>query len=85
MNVVTDFDLNTKGFSAVEAGLVLEDEVIISVQGQDRYVVMGMDKYAKLRECELSVALQEAKADVASGRMIVESVEAHMKRITDGL
>lgn len=83
MNTVTANELKTKGVSAVETHLKVDEEVIISVRGQDRYVVMDMEKYAKLREYELTVALQEAKAYVDAGRYETESVADHMKRITD--
>ncbi len=83
MNTVTANELKTKGVSAVEARLKEDEEVIISVRGQDRYVIMDVEKYAKLREYELAVALQEARADVESGRYNTESVADHMKRVTD--
>jgi len=85
MNSVTANELKTKGISAVEARLKVDEEVIISVRGQDRYVVMGVEKYAKLREYELAAALQEARADVEAGRYNVESVADHIKRATDGI
>jgi len=61
----------------------VNEEVFISVRGQDRYVVMDLEKYAKLREYELAIALQEAKADVEAGRYSIESVADHMKRVSD--
>src|SRR5690554_4131294 len=81
MNTMTANELKTKGVSAVEARLKVDEEVIISVRGQDRYVVMDVEKYAKLREYELAVALQEARADVEAGRYTTESVAGHMKRV----
>ncbi len=44
---------------------------------------MDIEKYAKLRECELTVASQEAKADVEAGRYEVESAVDHMNRISE--
>ncbi len=85
MATVTANELKTKGVSAVESRLKTEDEVIISVRGKDRYVVMDIDKYAKLREFELELALQEAKADVKAGRYVTESVADHIKRVIDDL
>ena len=81
MHTVTANELKTKGISAVETCLQTDEEVIISVRGQDKYVVMELEKYAKLREYELDIALQEAKADVEAGRYVVESVDDHIKRI----
>jgi len=85
MNVVTANELKTKGVSVVEAHLQRDEEVVISVRGQGRYVIMDIEKYAKLREYELAIALQEAKADVEAGRYTSESVADHMKRITDDI
>ncbi len=83
MQSVTANELKTKGVSAVEERLATEDEVIITVRGQDTYVVMSLEKYARLREYELDIAVQEARADYAAGRVIKENVDDHMKRVTD--
>lgn len=85
MTSITANDLKTKGISAVEAELAAGEEVVITVRGQGRYVVMDMAKYEKLREYELELAVQEAKADYAAGRFVSESVTDHMKRLDDGL
>ena len=84
MNTVTANELKTKGISAVESRLKVDEEVIISVRGKDRYVVMDLDKYAQLREYELTVALQEARADLDAGRTITEGLADHVQRVTNG-
>jgi prevent-host-death family protein len=83
MNTVTANDLKTRGVSAVEERLKTAEEVIISVRGKDKYVVMSLEKYAQLREFELDMALREARADYKAGRVIIESVDEHMNRVTD--
>jgi len=83
MNTVTANELKTRGISAVEDLLETEEEVIISVRGVDKYVVMGLEKYARIRELELAVAVKEARADYVAGRTITESVDDHMTRVTD--
>jgi prevent-host-death family protein len=85
MGTVTANELKTRGVSAVEEHLETEDEVVISVRGQDKYVVMSLDKYSQLREYELDVAVREARADYEDGRVVTESVDDHMKRVTDAL
>jgi len=85
MNAVTANELKTRGVSAVEDVLKTEDEAIISVRGLDKYVVMSLEKYARLREFELDMAVQEARADYEAGRVTEESVEEHMKRVTDAI
>jgi prevent-host-death family protein len=85
MSTLTANDLKTKGVSAVEEHLKEDDEVIISVRGKERYVIVDIEKYAQMREYELAAALQEAKADVDAGRYTTESVAEHMRRVTDEL
>jgi len=83
MDAVTANELKTRGVSVVEDRLKTDDEVIISVRGQDKYVVVSLEKYSRLRECELDIAVKEAQADYEAGRVITESVDDHMKRVTD--
>ncbi|MEB3208955.1 MAG: hypothetical protein VKK63_08565 [Synechococcus sp.] len=47
----------------------------LSVRGELRFVVMEADAYQRLRECELEIALQEARA----GLVVHESVDDHLK------
>ncbi len=83
MTSITANDLKIKGVSVVEDALLDDDEAIITVRGKDKYVVINIKQYSKLREYELEVALLEARADVAAGRVKHESVEAHVKRVMD--
>jgi prevent-host-death family protein len=85
MNAITANELKVRGVSAVEDRLENEEEVIISVRGKDRYVVMSLEKYSRLREFELDMAVMEARADYEAGSIITESVDDHMKRVTDDL
>ena len=85
MNAITANELKIRGISAVEDQLENEDEVIISVRGKDRYVVMSLEKFASLREFELDMAVKEARVDYEAGNTVTESVEDHIKRVTDAL
>jgi len=85
MEAVTANELKTRGVSVVEERLKTEDEIIISVRGQDKYVVMSLEKYSQLREYELDLAVQEARADYEAGRVITEGIDDHMKRVTDAV
>lgn len=78
---ITANELKTKGVSIIENNLDSNDELIITVRGKDSYVVMNMEHYNYLRECELEAALHQAKADVESGDYVIESVDDHIKRI----
>jgi PHD/YefM family antitoxin component YafN of YafNO toxin-antitoxin module len=79
---ITANELKTKGVTAIKSNLSENNELIITVRGKESYVVMDMEHYHYLRECELEAALQQAKADVESGDFVVESVNDHIKRIT---
>ena len=81
MSGISANDLKTKGISAIEAELAHQPEAIISVRGKDRFVVMDISHYHYLRECELDAALAETRADLAAGRFVKESAQAHLERL----
>ncbi len=79
--MITANDLKTKGVGAIQAELEEQAEAIISVRGQQRFVVVDIAHYHYLRECELSAAISESKVDIEAGRVVKESPEAHLKRL----
>jgi hypothetical protein len=81
MSHISANDLKTKGVAAIERALSQAPEAIVSVRGKDRFVVMDMAHYHYLRECELDAALAQTRADVAAGRTVQESPEAHLARL----
>ncbi|QHS11402.1 type II toxin-antitoxin system Phd/YefM family antitoxin [Sinimarinibacterium sp. NLF-5-8] len=81
MSHVSANDLKTRGVSAIEAALAAYPQAVVSVRGKDRYVVMELEHYQLLREYELQAALAQARADIAAGRSIQESAEAHLVRL----
>lgn len=68
MAVLTANDLKTKGVSDIEHMLQDDREVIISVRGKPRYVVMDIAHYDFLRECEILAAWAQTHADLTAGR-----------------
>ena len=82
MNTITANQLKTKGISAIEGNLGDDQELVITVRGREKFVVMDMQHYNYLRECELDAALREIKADYEAGRYVSESVDDHIKRVT---
>jgi prevent-host-death family protein len=81
MTVITANDLKTKGLSNIEELLQSAEEIIISVRGKPRYVVLDIQQYERLREQELEAAWFQAREDVAAGRYRKESADAHMARL----
>lgn len=81
MSVISANDLKVKGIASIEAGLQDHSEAVISVRGKERYVVMDINHYHYLRECELEAALAQSQEDLKHGRFNIESAEAHLKRL----
>lgn len=81
MQPITANDLKTKGITAIETTLAEQTEAMISVRGKDRFVVMEVEHYNYLRECELEAALAQSRADIAAGRFVIESPQYHVDRI----
>ena len=82
--IITANDLKTKGISILNEESSDGSEVIITVHGKSKYVVLPIEKYNYLRECELEAALIETRKDIKEGKYKKESVEKHLKRITRG-
>jgi PHD/YefM family antitoxin component YafN of YafNO toxin-antitoxin module len=85
MTTISANDLKTKGISAIESVLALQSEAVISVRGKERFVIMDLEHYHYLRECELEAALAQTRADIAAGRLVKESAEDHLSRLKASL
>ena len=81
MPFISANDLKVHGVSAIESALLQQPEAVISVRGKERFVVMEMNQYHYLRECELEAALAQTRADLAAGRVVRETAEDHLERI----
>nr|VFJ48484.1 MAG: prevent-host-death family protein [Candidatus Kentron sp. DK] len=81
MTHISADELKIKSVTVIESALSDHTEAIVSVHGKDRFVVMDVAHYQYLRECELNAALAETHADLAAGRSVVESPEAHLARL----
>jgi len=82
--IITANDLKTKGVSILDKETSEGAEVIVTVRGKNKYVVVPIEKYNRLREYELEAALLETKRDIKEGKFVKESVEKHIKRIARG-
>lgn len=78
-------DLKTRGIAAIEAGLSNQKEAAISVRGKERFVVMPVEQYHFLRECELDLALLQTRADIDAGRYKVHSAASHLAALEAAL
>jgi PHD/YefM family antitoxin component YafN of YafNO toxin-antitoxin module len=80
-NEVTANELKTKGIAAIDDVTSNGYEAIITVRGKQKYVVMTMEEYNKLREYELEAAIIESERDIKKGEFKKGSVEDHLKRL----
>jgi hypothetical protein len=74
-------DLKVKGISAIEDITSSGSEAVITVRGKQKYIVMTIEEYNKLREFELEAAIIESKQDILQGRFKTDSIENHLNRI----
>lgn len=81
MKSVAANELKIRGVASIEQALAQDSEAVISVRGRDRYVVMPIEEYNRLRVCELEAALYETRQQVAAGEFLVESVDEHIARL----
>jgi PHD/YefM family antitoxin component YafN of YafNO toxin-antitoxin module len=81
MKTIAANELKIRGVSTIEKALENEAEAVISVRGRDRYVVMDVEEYNRLRVCELESALYETRQQLAAGDFVEESVDGHIERI----
>jgi prevent-host-death family protein len=80
---ITANELKTKGVAILDSKSS-DEEIIVTVRGKSRFVVLPMETYNRLRECELEAALIETRNDIKNGKFKKESVDAHLKRLSRG-
>jgi prevent-host-death family protein len=80
-NEITANDLKVKGIAAIDDVTSNGFEAIITVRGKQKYVVMTIEEYNKLREYELESAIIESELDIKNGKFKKGSVEEHIKRL----
>ena len=77
--IITANELKTKGISVFSDST--GEEVIITIRGKSKYVVLPIEKYNYFREFELENALAETRKDIKEGKFKKESIENHIKRL----
>jgi hypothetical protein len=80
-NEITANELKVKGITAIDDVTSNGFEAIITVRGKQKYVVMTMEEYNKLREFELEAAIIQSETDMKNGKYKKGSVENHIKRL----
>ncbi len=79
-NILSIQDLKRTGFSKIKEMLKIDQEILLQERGKDAGVILDMDYYNHLRECELEMSLFKAKADIANGNYSTD-VQEHIKSL----
>ena len=79
--VVTANEVKTKGVSLFDNLLQKFDELVISVRGKKKYVVIDIDRYNEMRKAELEQAYQEVMKDYKNGDYKVVSAKEHIENL----
>ena len=77
---ITANDLKVKGVSMIDSVVEENDSAIITVHGKEKYVVLKIADFNKMREQELDEAIRQSREDIATGRFHADGVDAHIKR-----
>ena len=85
MGSITANQIKTKGVSIIEDEIRENDTAMITVRGKSKYVVMGLETYNHLRECELEAAIVETRRELEKGEIFQDSVDEHIQRILNEL
>jgi prevent-host-death family protein len=80
---ITANDLKVKGISAIDEIVNDNNGVVITVRGVEKYIILPIEEYNQLREMELDYAIQESKKEIEEGRFNSDSIEEHLKRVSN--
>ena len=83
--IISANDLKVKGVTLLDTLLNTLDEVLISVRGKNKYVVVDMERYEYLRECELEQAYRDTLKDIENGNSKTMTVKQHLENIENAL
>ena len=78
-------ELKTRGVTLLDEALQQDDEAIISVRGKSKYVVMDLEHYNYLRECELEAALIQTHKEIKEGKAKTLTADEHIKALHNDL
>ena len=84
MATITANDIKRRGIASIADILKTDQEATISVRGKNKYVVISVQQYEFLRECELEAALMETRKDREAGRIADKTIADHIANLENG-
>jgi len=80
--IITANDLKTKGISFFDKVLEKTEEIIVSVRGKQKFVLIDMERYKQIREYELDRAYEETLKDIKNKNFTTD-LQSHFKELDD--
>jgi PHD/YefM family antitoxin component YafN of YafNO toxin-antitoxin module len=80
INILSLQDLKRTGFNKLKQMFHNEPDIIIQERGKDACVLVDIDHYNYLRECELEVALIRARQEIAK-KKYTTGAENHIQQL----
>ena len=78
---VTANEVKKRGVSLFGELLQKFDEVVINFRGKNRYIVVDIERYKKMRAAELEIAYQEVMKDYKKGDYGVLTPKEHIDKL----
>ena len=79
--IVMANDVKTKGVKLFDQLFEKAEEVIISVRGKNKYVVIDIERYKQLRALELDKAYDDTMADIEAERYKTMTADEHIEEL----
>ncbi len=79
-NILALQELKRTGFSKLKLMFNNDPEIMIQERGKDACVLVDIEYYSYLKECELEVALMKARKEIADKKYTV-GVEQHIQQL----
>jgi PHD/YefM family antitoxin component YafN of YafNO toxin-antitoxin module len=78
-------EVKKRGVSLFDSLLESSDELIISVRGKEKYVVIDIERYRNFRANELDLAYLKVMKDIEEGKVKKQSAAEHIAELENEL
>lgn len=83
-NILSLQELKRTGLAKLKQMFKSEPDILIQERGKDACVLVDLDYYNHLKNCELEIALIKAKQDIANGKFTT-GVKSHIEHMENTL
>ena len=73
-------DLKRTGLNKIKLMFTNEPEIVIQERGKDACMLVDLEYYTYLRNCELEIALIKAKVEITNGKFTT-GAEQHIRQL----